>query len=223
MLPFTTEQFLGVFEQYNQAIWPMQIVAYLLGLTAVVLAIRPVRRADRIISAILSLLWLWNGAVYHLTFFQRINPAAEVFGALFMLQAIVLLLAGTMYRRLTFRVGADRDSIVGGLLIAYAMLIYPLLGELLGHGYPQSPVFGVAPCPTVIFTFGLLLWTRGHIPVYVLAVPFVWSVLGVWAALALGIREDIGLLVAGLVGTALIVVRDWRMPSQRDGGRHRFA
>lgn len=30
-LPFTIDQFLQVFEVYNRAIWPTQIVAYLLG------------------------------------------------------------------------------------------------------------------------------------------------------------------------------------------------
>ena len=31
-LPFTVEQFLDVFAQYNQAVWPIQIVAYVLVL-----------------------------------------------------------------------------------------------------------------------------------------------------------------------------------------------
>ena len=31
MLPFTPEQFLAVFVNYNNAIWPIQIAAYLLG------------------------------------------------------------------------------------------------------------------------------------------------------------------------------------------------
>ena len=31
MLPFTPEQFLGVFVNYNYAIWPIQIAAYALG------------------------------------------------------------------------------------------------------------------------------------------------------------------------------------------------
>ena len=31
MLPFTAEQFLAVFVNYNNAIWPSQIAAYLLG------------------------------------------------------------------------------------------------------------------------------------------------------------------------------------------------
>jgi len=37
--------------------------------------------------------------------------------------------------------------------------------------------------------------------------PFLWSLLGSSAAWTLGMREDFGLLIAGLAGTALLFVR----------------
>jgi hypothetical protein len=223
VLPFTTEQFLGVFERYNQAIWPMQVVAYLLGLAAVALAIRPARHSDRVVSAILAFFWLWTGAAYHLAFFRQINPLAAAFGVAFILQAILFAVSGMARERLTFRAGTDRITLVGWLFVGYAMVAYPLIGTWLGHGYPRSPGFGVAPCPTAIFTFGLLLWTRSPVPIYRLLIPFAWSLLGAWAAVALGIREDIGLLIAGLLGTSLLVWRDGPRPARRGGWRRRFA
>jgi len=42
------------------------------------------------------------------------------------------------------------------------------------------------------------------VPRYALIIPLLWSSIGFTAALTLGIREDIGLLVAGLVGTVLL-------------------
>jgi len=60
-IPFTVEQFLGIFKSYNLAIWPMQVIAYLLGIDAVLLAIKNIRYSDRIISAVLSFYWLWMG------------------------------------------------------------------------------------------------------------------------------------------------------------------
>jgi len=222
-MPFTTDQFLVVFERYNLAIWPMQVIVYLLGLCVIGLAIRPVRHTDRIISAILAFLWLWMGAVYHLTFFHQINPAATLFGVLFIVQGILFLLVGSARQRLAFRVRADLWSIVGGLFVGYAMLVYPIIGALLGHGYPQSPAFGVAPCPTAIFTFGVLLWTQRSVPMYLLAIPFAWSLLGAWAAVSLGIREDLGLLIAGLIGTGLLLWRDQQSATPRSGWRQRFA
>lgn len=40
------------------------------------------------------------------------------------------------------------------LLILYALIGYPAFGYFAGHHYPSVPVFGVAPCPTTIFTIG---------------------------------------------------------------------
>jgi hypothetical protein len=207
-LPFTVEQFLQVFERYNQATWPAQVFAYALGIAAVALAVRPVRHAGPLIAGILALFWFWAGAIYHLGFFRQINPAALGFGAFFLAQGAVFIWAGVLRRQLSFRVRGDLDGLVGGLFVAYAMVVYPLLGLAFGHGYPRSPVFGVAPCPITVFTFGLLLWTDARVPRYVPVIPLLWSLLGFTAALSLGIREDLGLLVAGLVGTALLLWRD---------------
>jgi len=64
--------------------------------------------------------------------------------------------------------------IVGWLMVAHALLVYPLLGVLAGHVYPRQPMFGAAARPTVIFTFGLLL-TSTRVPKYLLLVPFAWA------------------------------------------------
>lgn len=34
-IPFTVEQFFGIFAQYNESIWPMPVVAYLLAAAGV--------------------------------------------------------------------------------------------------------------------------------------------------------------------------------------------
>ena len=203
-LPFTVEQFLAVFERYNQAIWPAQIVAYVLGLAAIFLALRPFPDGDKIVSSILVVLWLWTGLVYHILSFAPINPIAVLLGAVFIGQAAIWALAGVVQGRLRCRIGRDLPSLVGAVIVVYAMVLYPLIGYLLGHGYPRSPSFGVTPCPLTIFTFGLLLWSRVRVPRYVLAIPIAWSVVGTSAAVSLGIVEDLGLLVAALVGIALL-------------------
>jgi hypothetical protein len=208
MLPFTIDQFLTVFEQYNQAIWPMHVLAYVLGIAVILCAVKKIRYADQIISAVLAFFWAWMGIVYHLMYFSTINRAAIGFGILFIIQAILWLVFGVVRPKLSFRVKFNTYSVTGMLLIVYAMIIYPIIGMLLGHSYPRSPSFGVAPCPTTIFTFGLLLLTSAKVPKFVLIIPFLWSLLGVWAALSLGIREDVGLLVAGILSVGLLFWRD---------------
>lgn len=205
-MPFTAEQFLRVFESYNRAVYPAQWVLILLALAAVLLAIKPPSFSSRLVAILLAALWAWTGIAYHLEFFTQINNAAYLFGLLFVAQAALFLLTGLLRGKLVFRAKPDVAGVVGGLLIVFALLLYPALGLLSSHVYPRAPTFGT-PCPVTIFTFGLLLWTDKSVPLYVLLIPFVWSLLGSSAAFLLDVREDIGLLGAGVVGTFLIAAK----------------
>jgi hypothetical protein len=221
MLPFTVDQFLTVFERYNTAIWPMHILAYLLGIAVLFAIVTRVRYADQFISVALACFWAWMGIVYHMMYFSAINGAAMAFGAMFVLQALLWLFFGVARPQLKFGGGINAYALTGIALIVYAMIVYPLIGMLLGHDYPRSPSFGVAPCPTTIFTFGLLLWTSARVPKALLVIPFLWALLGFSAAASLGIREDLGLVVAGVVCVALLLWRD--RASAQTGSQSRYA
>jgi hypothetical protein len=203
--PFSVEQFLEVFANYNAAIWPAQILACSLGIFAVLLAFARWKPSGKLIAGVLTLFWLWTGLVYHILFFSAINRPAYIFGLLFIVQGALFLYFGVIKNDLTFRFALNVHGIVGAVFIFYAMLIYPLLGHILGHGYPQSPVFGIAPCPLVIFTFGILLLARQGVPLILLGIPFLWSLIGSSAVIYLGMREDVGLLAASVIGTTIIL------------------
>ncbi|HBV96026.1 MAG: hypothetical protein JL50_05270 [Peptococcaceae bacterium BICA1-7] len=206
-IPFTTGQFLAIFQSYNQAIWPMQVTAYILGMAAIYLAVRKSRNSDKIICGILAIMWIWTGAAYHISFFSSINKAAYAFGALFIMQGLLFTIYGVIKSGISFKVAPSGIAAAGCILTVYSMVVYPVIGQLLGHGYPQSPVFGVTPCPVTIFTFGLLLWAE-KMPRRILLIPLFWSLIGSFAAFSLGIREDIGLLAAGMAGTLLILIKN---------------
>lgn len=204
-LPFTIEEFLDVFARMNAALWPAQVGAYLLGAAALFLALRGGDLAGRAVPALLAGAWGFVGAVYHLVFFAVINPAAWLFGAAFLVQAVLFWDAAAR-RRLTFGWTRSARAILGLAAVAYAGVLYPLLGAALGRAWPRAPVFGVAPCPTTIFTFGILLLARGRVPVRLLVVPFLWALVGASAALHLDVREDLGLVVSGVLATALLLL-----------------
>lgn len=206
---FTMEQFFDVFAQYNTAVWPMQVLFYLLGTAALSFTFKRSETTDRLVTAVLVFFWAWIGIFYHLLYFSAINPAAYVFGSLFILQAVLFFSAGVVRHKLSFQPEWNSYSLAGGFFLLYGMVIYPVLGYFLGHVYPHSPTFGL-PCPTTIFTFGLLLWTDQKLPKWVLVIPLLWSLLGISAAIQWGVLEDIMLLVAGLTATALLVYRDAR-------------
>jgi len=205
--PFTLAQFLDVFKSYNETIFPMQVIFYLLSIAVIYLAIKPTSNSDKIISALLSFFWLWMGIVYHLIFFTIINKAAYIFGAVFILQSVLFLVMGVFQNKISFKFRSDKYGNTGIILIIFALIVYPAWGYLFGHVYPYSPTFGL-PCPTTIFTFGLLLLSNKKCPVTILIIPFLWSIIGFTAAFNFGVVEDTGLLVSGVVATILLVWRN---------------
>jgi hypothetical protein len=203
-LPFTVDQFLAVFTEYNKTVWPAQFVLLGLGVGLVVLSFLPRRAPARLLPLGLGLLWAWMGAVYHLGFFRRINPLATVFGVAFLLEAGLLAAWAIREPPTSFRPRHIPTGWVGGLLLAYAFLLYPRLATVFGHTYPSRPTFGL-PCPTTIATLGLLLWATPTPPWWIWMIPLAWSLVGSAAAVSLGIREDFGLLVAAGSTVALLV------------------
>ena len=209
-LPFTLSQFLEVFKNYNEAVFPMQFIFYLISAVVIFLVIKPNTISDKIISIILSFLWLWMGIAYHLIFFKIINKAAYLFGGFFIIQGILFLVFGVFQNKFSFNFEKDKYGITGMALIVFALMIYPVLGYFLGHIYPSSPTFGL-PCPTTIFTFGILLLNTKKCPVSILIIPFIWSIIGLMAAFQFGILEDTGLSVASLVAMSLLIFRNKKL------------
>jgi hypothetical protein len=203
-IPFSLEQFLEVFAKYNSAVWPMQLVLNGLACIIIFFCFSNRKNAGKIISAILGVLWLWTGIVYHLVFFTNINKAAYLFGALFILQGLLFLQTGVIKNQLLFKARDARFKTVGAGIVAFALIIYPVFSLLLGHVYPNSPTFGL-PCPLTIFTFGCFLMIRNHFPFYLLIIPFSWSIVGFSASYHFGFIEDISLPVVSLLSIILIL------------------
>lgn len=209
-MPFTTEQFFSVFRDYNLSVWPMQILLNLLAAVVIFSATKKYKFSNAIISGILGFLWLWTGIVYHLLFFTKINKAAYLFGVLFIIQGLLFIYFGIFRDKFFFKYKSDVYGITGIIFILYALIIYPIIGYLSGHTYPDNPTFGL-PCPSVIFTFGILLWTNNKMPVYILIIPLLWSVIGFFAALNFSVYEDIGLLIAGVTGFGMMLYKNRKM------------
>lgn len=193
--PFTHSQFLDVFAAYNRALWPAAIILWLLTVGALWLVYRGTPRASQILSGILALHWGWAGVAYHWLYFRSINPAAGLFGGLFIAEAAVILWLGVHCTQLTFQRRNDVWGWVAGALIGFALL-YPVVGLMTGMEYPRLPSFGV-PCPTTILTLGAMLLgpRRGARLAHV--VPLAWAGIGSSAAFTLGILTDWVLVLAG--------------------------
>lgn len=201
--PFTTAQFLGVFQTYNAAIWPLQVVMFGLALIAIASIWGKWPIGARLVPAILGTMWAINSIGYHYSHFRVINPAATLFAAIFLVQASLLGFCAATRGHLQFAIKRDGRTFAGFAIIIYAVAIYPILGMLAGHGLMKGPMLGVAPCPTTIFTIGILVLARGKWVAWLSIIPILWSLIGWLAAFQLGMSEDFGLPIAAatLLGT----------------------
>ena len=203
-LPFSVVQFYAVFSAYNTTLWPVQIVLLALAFVAIGLMVFPRRGSGVAVSAILSVLWAWLALAYHLAFFTAISPPAYAFAALSLAGAGVFFWRGVVRRKLRFRWVPGLRAVMGVCLVVFALAVYPAWTYLAGHRYPTFPTFGV-PCPTAIFTLGLLAFLKAPYPRSPFVVPALWSFVGGQAAFLLNVPADYGLVVAGLMGTVLML------------------
>ena len=204
-MPFTVEEFLRVFARYNQAVWPAQLLLIGAGLGVVILAIIGRTLSRRIALALLAALWLWAAIVYHLAFFSRISPAASFFAALFAVNGCWLLWISTR-GQIEMQPPSKSRIVVAAVVVIYALVLYPAIGYLAGLRYPATPTFGV-PCPTTIFTFGVLMLLPS-VPRITFVIPVIWALIGTVAAFQFNVPQDYGLLVAAALALTILRASD---------------
>jgi hypothetical protein len=205
-LPFTSDQFFGVFTAYNQSIGWAAFLVYGGAAALAWLSLRPTRWSSRTLCFGLAALWLFTGSYYHLVHFTAVSPAGYLFGVLFIVQSILFVYAG-IKRDLEFAPFSRPARVIGALLLVYALVFYPVIGFAFGERYPALPLFA-APCPLTIFTFGMLFWTRGRVPIRLLAVPVTWSLIGSNAIVEFGVVQDLAMPIAALTTTIFITRRN---------------
>jgi hypothetical protein len=167
---FSGRTYYRLFELYNIDIWPAQSVALALGCVLLALLWRPRAAQGRFIAVILALCWIWVAWAFHWRHFTTINWAATYFAGAFALEAVLLVVFGVFNDDLAFEPGSLSHR-VGFALVLFAVFGEPLIAPLVGRGWLQAEVFGVAPDPTAVGTLGALLaggrravWRMGIIP-----------------------------------------------------------
>ncbi|HEX9671109.1 MAG TPA: DUF6064 family protein [Thermoanaerobaculia bacterium] len=201
-MPFTAEQFFAVFRAYNEAVWPAQWFLTAAGVLALAGALSRRAAGARAAYVLLAALWLWMALAYHFAHFAAINPAAPLFGALFAVAAGLFLWQGLRSPAPRLELHASGRGLAGLAFALFGLAVYPLLNPLLGHHFPAALGFGL-PCPTTLFTLGILSLARPRAERALLAVPVVWALVGSLAAFTLGVAQDFILIPAAAWGLFL--------------------
>lgn len=210
--PFTTGQFLGIFESYNNTVFPAQFFFILAGTVCLILLLKAKIYANLLTSIFHILLWAWTGIVYHILFFSEINKPAYIFGGLFILQSLFLAYESFISKRIIYEAPAGSKKIIPLILVLTGLFIYPMISFLM-KGEAVLTITPGLPCPGIIISFGLLLFTEKRIPRYLFIIPCLWALLGISAAINFGIIQDFLLPVAALI-SILCLIRRRRITSE---------
>jgi len=211
MLPFDAESLFAFFAQYNRAIWPAQVFAWLLGAAALVLAVKPVSVGGRLIGAILLAAWAFSAVVFHYLHFATINFMAPFYAAFFLAEAVLVGWA-LLARAREFRFRPSLSGWAGLGLAGFALVAPPLIDGLAGHGWLSARLAGVTPDATALLSVGLLLLIHGRAPLYLLVIPLLWAIVGGWTAWFIEAPEDLVLPALSFAGICLAVL-GYRRPA----------
>lgn len=203
-LPFTPDQFFGVFAAYNRLLWPAAIALWLYALAGAVVLRRSPTGHDRFVAVMLTVQWGWTALAYHALFFTSINPAAWLFSGLFLLQSALFAWFGVVRAELSFSAAGSWRHVMAWILIIYS-LAYPAVVQAEGHALPAAPTFGV-PCPTALLTIGLLFAADPPWPRRLAVIPVLWALVAGSAALLLGVHADLMLWVAAVALPVYLVL-----------------
>jgi len=168
LLLFSPRTYYRLFELHNLEWWPLPLATLALGAVVLALAWRGGERAGRIALALLAAGWLWVAWAWQLQRYAPINWAAEYFAWMWGAQALLLFGAAAFAR---IGPAPRRLRLAGLVLLAFALVAYPLLAVALGRGWAQAEVFGMAPDPTALATLGALLVLRLRHGGWLLAIP----------------------------------------------------
>lgn len=185
-LLFSPRTYYRLFELYNAAIWPAQIVAVAVGLAILLLLFRPerTRARSRLLAALLAVCWLWVAIAFHANRYATINWAAVYFAWGFGLEAALLLWTGVVRGRLVFETDARLVRRAGFWIFLFALAVEPLIGTFVGRGWRQIEIFGIAPDPTAVATLGILLLATGRARWELVVIPVTWCAISgatLWA------------------------------------------
>ncbi len=216
-LLFSPRTYYRLIQRHNEAVWPAHLVTLILGLVIAASLARPSAQRGRVVSGILALIWIWVAWAFVWRRYATINWAAGYLAWLLGLEALLLAWIGVIRGRLAYGWTPDATGFLGIGLIGLSVLVYPMLAPLLGRGWHQAEVFGIAPDPTAIATVGLMFLVGGRARSALLAAPALWCLAGGLTLWAMHSPEAWLLL-----GTALSVpvgIGAKRRPTQGARGR----
>lgn len=202
---FSPQVYERLFVLNNQDMWPAQIIWLLLGAGALANVWRARSTGPGAALVILGAAWLSVASAFFLGRYQEINWLGAYVAPLAGLQGGVLIAYGLWGGARLVMPRRDCFAFSIGLgVLAFGLMIYPLLAGAIGSGFSGAQVFGLTPDPTAVATLGGVALLTGWPRYFLALVPASWCVFTAMTLSILG-REDY-VIAPVLMAVALIAI-----------------
>lgn len=206
-LLFSARVYHRMFELHNAALWPLHVLALIVGLGLVIVVLRPSTLGVRLACALLAVVWSFVGWSFFVERYATINWAAVYVAPLFVLQALLFGCMAARPRLLGLdRQGGTSRSLVLGVLIV-SLIGYPLVAALLDRPWQAAEFFAIAPDPTVTATLAFLAAGRGVSVAIAAVIPALWVIVTSLTLHTLGLSEFFLAPLAAVVCAAALMAR----------------
>ena len=200
------EVFFNNVSTYNVSIFPMQIITLVLAvILTYLLFVRPSTIVNKLIKIYLSFTFVWFALMFPFEGVLKIG-----FGLVHIVIAILFFI-DIFTAKIEFKFPETSGKRYFMLFLIFsAFALYPLIEYMSDHLYPKILLFGVAPCPTFIFSLALLIGAVPNISkiIFILLIfPAIFS--GLSVPIILGVWADLLLLVSGIYGL-IILIKNWK-------------
>lgn len=205
--PFSSEEFFSVFGRYNTSLFPSQILILILAIVLLLLLHSRSKSRHLYSGLFLGALWIWNGAAYHIALFSQINNVAKVFGSLFILQGVLIILNSFGKREIHYDLTKGIRGYTAYFLAIFGLIIYPAIGFITGSEIIHTISLGL-PCPSTLFSFGIFLFASNRLPRYLMIIPSLWAVVGLSAAINFGVLQDFMLIISAVAANIFLLKKN---------------
>lgn len=172
---FSDKVYYRQFELYNQAIWPLHLVAIAFTFLIIYALWKKPAWAGRIIAVLLTVSWLWVAWAFLYQRFYQIHVVADWYAIGFVLQAGLLSWYGVIKKQLRFIEGSQSRINIGLVLLFIALVFYPFIAYMTGRSGLGFEMFSLTPDPTVLATIAILLLSKADRVLYV--IPVLWLII----------------------------------------------
>jgi len=177
-LLFAPRTYWRLFELMNEALWPAQVLAVLVGAALIALARIGGAGPARAAAVLLALAWVAVTWFFFLARYATINWAAEYMAWGFGAQALVLLAAAAPRGFLAYASPPSVRVRIGRAMIYAAVLLYPALAGIVGREWRQAETFGLSPDATALAALGFALLLPGRARALLMPLPVLWCLVG---------------------------------------------